>query len=72
MPNLNNDHRFKINRNVDLDRLGRLANEALFAFGEDPDACRDHLFEIHGMIFPNASRMATAAENAAIVAGQEV
>ena len=67
----NNDPRFEINRNLDLDRLGSLANEALFAFGKDPDSCRDLLFEIHGMIFPNASRMATAAENAAIAAGQE-
>lgn len=72
MPNLNNDPRFEINRNLDLDRLGSLVNKALFAFGEDPDSCRDLLFEIHGMIFPNASRMATPAENAAIAAGQEV
>ena len=61
MPNLNNDPRFKINRNLDLDRLGSLANKALFAFGEDPDSCRDLLFEIHSMIFPDASRPATAA-----------
>lgn len=64
----NNDPRFQINPNLNLEHLGTVINEALFMFGECPDTCRDLLFQANEMIYPNASRPATAAENAVIAA----
>ena len=64
----NDDNRFEINHSVNLEQLGRLAGEALIAFDEDNDACRDLLLEIHTQIYPNSWRLATPEEIAALAA----
>jgi hypothetical protein len=45
--------RFAINHNANLADIGALVNESLFS--DDTDEMRDKMFEIHGMIYPNAS-----------------
>lgn len=63
--------RFKINKNADLEQLGKMVEEAMeFHEVRDYDSVRDMLFELHHQIYPNASRPATPEEIATITADE--
>lgn len=65
---MQNDPRFEINENANLALIGEIVTDALIDY-EEGDECflvRERLLKIHTMIYPNASRPATAEENAVI------
>lgn len=62
---------FEVNQNASLKSIGTLIYEAIVANeGGNTDTLRDILLEVHGIIYPNASRPATPEENAAIAAAE--
>ena len=62
-------NQFQTNPDVNIADVGAMVNEALFAFEDgDIDATRDNLLTIHSMLYPDASRPATPAENATLTA----
>lgn len=49
--------KFEINRQANIPKIGKRVEEALEALDQhDNDSIRDHLLEIHTMIYPNASK----------------
>ena len=65
-------NRFEINHAVNLADIGSMINSAIAANEEgNPDALRDYLFDVHSLIYPNASRIATLEESIALAAAAE-
>lgn len=62
---------FEINQAVNLADIGTKLNEAIFAFDEEgADSARDIIFDLHTMIYPNSSRLATDKELADMAAAE--
>jgi hypothetical protein len=53
---MNEKNKYEINWQANIAEIGKRAEEAIEALDQqDNDSLRDHLLEIHSMIYPNAS-----------------